>query len=223
MKYSRAGKNKFLKLDNITVGYPNHILAKKVNLVLKEGDFFILSGPNGSGKSTLARLVLGVQKPLEGKIENFFSKKAYVPQKSEIDLSYPITFYEFIDCGLVNHFFSVPFTKNRLKAEKIRWVMEELEVWEKRHLNFSKASGGEIQRCFIARAMAMEPDFMLLDEPFSNLDKKGRQKLSQLLLELNQIKKITFFVIDHHQIFSQEKVKYYRLENGKLIHDRKPY
>lgn len=116
MKPLARKKNKFLKLNNISFGFPGKILAKNVFLEIGEGDFIILSGPNGSGKSTLARLLLGVHKPLLGERIDFFQKKAYVPQKSDIDLGYPLTLAELWETAAYEHFLSCHFKENTGKS-----------------------------------------------------------------------------------------------------------
>ena len=76
--------------------------------------------------------------------------------------------------------------------------MNRLNLYEKQHLRFSETSGGELQRALIARAFISEPDVILLDEPFANIDKKGRDLIKEILLQEHKENNTTLIVIDHH-------------------------
>lgn len=175
-----------ISIKNLTVSYSGADAINGVNLDIKKGEFVCVIGPNGGGKTTLLNAILGFLKPNSGIIE-IANKCAisYVPQIAAMDRDFPISVLEtvltaFLKAGL--H----PFKKfSRVEKEKALNLLREvgLEKYSKRLI--SELSGGEFQRLLIARALAINPEILLLDEPTANVDIASRDKIFAILKKLN--------------------------------------
>lgn len=209
-----------LQLSDVTIGYPGKILATAINLRVSRGDVFFLEGPNGSGKSTLGRVILGDLRPLAGYREAQFKRIAYVPQKSLIDTRYPVSLSDLTALGLPTGWWPLVSRQKKKKfAQLVHDVLKQVGLEGVGRLSVSAASGGQLQRALIARALVSEPDFILLDEPFSNLDRQGRIDISELLQFLNMQNGTALFIIDHQNVAAFPRGRILVLENQELKED----
>ncbi|WZU01240.1 ABC transporter ATP-binding protein [Erysipelothrix sp. D19-032] len=147
-------------------------------------------GPNGAGKSTFIKALLNIVKASSGDvtvdgepIKNKQSKIAYVPQKSDVDLSFPITVEDTVLTGTYPNIklFRRPGKKER---EIVKAAMEMVDITNLAKRQISNLSGGQLQRVFIARALARQVDVFFLDEPFVGIDLVGETIIVDLLKEL---------------------------------------
>lgn len=168
----------------------NNVLTD-VGFEVYKNDYIGLIGPNGGGKSTLLKIILGLLKPTQGKIDVFGlnPKKArdkigYVPQYSKIDLDYPISAWDVVLSGLLgNKKLGSPFgQKEKNKAQKI---LDDLKLTHLKNRTIGELSGGQRQRIIIARALVRDPQLLLLDEPTNSVDVESGRDLYELLNELN--------------------------------------
>jgi len=161
-------------------------------------------GPNGTGKTTLIRGILGILKPMKGKI--LWNSKAnpssrvqigYVPQKEKLDPAYPLTISEVVQMGT----FSERPWSPRLRTTQKKSAFEALERVGMLHLSrmlFSECSGGQRQRVLLARAVASKPDMIIFDEPTTGIDLTTRRQVIRLLSELHKNHKITILLVSQH-------------------------
>lgn len=194
-----------IRSTQLIFGYNDNLILRGINLTIPRGDFVGIIGPNGSGKSTLLGLLSGVLQPTDGAIyvkeqtihmmrpRELAKTMAVVPQSTE--LAYDFTAYEIVAMGRYPHQgrWSQESSKDR---EVIRLAMEETGIWHLRDQMVTHMSGGERQRVIIARALAQEPEVILLDEPTSNLDINYQIEIFDLLRELNRQGK-TIVVVSH--------------------------
>lgn len=162
-----------------------------VNFEVKNGEFFTLIGPSGSGKSTILRIIAGLEKPTSGHLEwESDPKIGFVFQSFAL---FPfLTVYQNIEFGL--KMTGVPEKERKTAVDEL--IKEvELDGFEDKHPK--ELSGGMRQRVGIARAFAINPNLLLLDEPFSALDEFTAEELRDLLLNLWQKRKITVIMITH--------------------------
>lgn len=177
--------NRFIRCKELTVGYSkNQQIITNVECELYQNDFIVLLGRNGQGKSSLLKTLLSIIPPLQGKVEHniatipFQKSIAYVP--SNLDVYGFVSVVEYIGFGRYQHtnFFGT------LQQEDIRAIDSAISTIGIEHLRtrqFSTLSDGEKQKCHIARAIAQEPTFLILDEPTSHLDPPTKRHIITLL------------------------------------------
>ena len=180
-------KNKkiLLKVENASFSKNNKYLVKGVSLEVKEGEIVTLIGPNGSGKSTTAKIALGIYKDIEGKVKRFTNKIGYVPQKISIDWTLPIRVIDFMSLT------------EEPTEEQINIALNLTSVEHLRKKNLSDLSGGEFQRVLIARAIAKQPNFLVLDEPVQGVDFKGEIALYELIKKISEELNCGILLISH--------------------------
>ncbi len=190
-----------ISISKLFFKYEKEFVLEDINLQIKQKDFLAILGPNGGGKTTLLKLILGINAFEEGDIRIFGNKLinelhniSYVPQNTNINLTFPISAIEVVMMGqndIKKRFFGYK------KDEKIkaREVLKKVNMEEFVNSKISSLSGGQRQRVLIARALFCNPKILLLDEPTSNIDIAGREQIYKVLAELN--KSITIVVISH--------------------------
>ena len=206
-----------ISIQDAEIGYPQKRLLHAVNLEFHQGEMLLLEGANGSGKTTLAKVLLGTLKPLKGSLCNHFTTTAYVPQRSMLDSQYPLTVSDLIADGDLISLRKYWSKKSREeKEEKVAELLKVTGLSGTGNLPIREASGGQLQRALIARALIKKPNFILLDEPFSNLDSTGKTIILEIISNLWKTEKTSFFLIDHLGVLPFNNVKKYRIEDGGI-------
>lgn len=188
-----------IEFKNVTLGYDDHVVLKNLNFKIDENDFICIVGPNGSGKSTLVKGILGLIKPIKGKIvynnleKNFIG---YMPQETKVDNNFPASVFEIVLSGTLNKMgFKLFYTKKEkeiaLKNLKI------LGIEKLKKCNFSNLSGGQRQKVLLARSLCATSKLLILDEPSNNLDTKSKKDLYKIITNLNKKNNITIIMITH--------------------------
>lgn len=184
-----------LSVSNIHKGFNegkhHRSVLKNISLDVREGEFLMLLGPSGSGKSTLLRIMAGIIPPTSGKVSTALNvKHAFVFQDFAL---FPwLTVIENVEFGLKMADMSKHERRVIANAEIERMGLKGFEHSFPREL-----SGGMKQRVGIARALAMKPDIIFLDEPFSALDSFTAKKLRAELLQIWQEQKLTLVMVTH--------------------------
>ncbi|MBS0185667.1 MAG: ABC transporter ATP-binding protein [Proteobacteria bacterium] len=166
----------YLTLENLTVRYGAHIVLKDIMGTFQKGSLTAIVGPNGGGKSTLLKTLMGFVSPSSGNFLNSAPKTAYLPQRSLIDLEFPLTVEEVVSFGLwqeIGSFYSFKKSHKNLVIEALNAV--GMENYKKSHLQ--TLSGGQLQRVLFARLILQNADLILLDEPFTGIDAKTTHDL----------------------------------------------
>ena len=180
---------------NASIGYSQTPVLTGITLSLSPGHALALIGPNGSGKTTLMRALLGSAQVISGEVSCPLDFLGYVPQNSDIDLSFPINVRQVVEMGMY------PTTKllrplSREQKEAVSAALEQIGLVERARERFGTLSGGQRQRVLVARALVAKPRMVLLDEPFNGLDEPNREALLSLI---NQAKaQGTAFMISTH-------------------------
>ena len=178
-------KKTLLKLENAGFSKNNKWLVKGVSLEVKQGEIVTLIGPNGSGKSTTAKIALGIYKEIEGKVNKFTNKIGYVPQKISIDWTLPIRVIDFMSLT------------DEPTDEQINIALNLTGVEHLRNKSLGNLSGGEFQRVLIARAIAKQPEVLVLDEPVQGVDFKGEIALYELIKKISEELNCGILLISH--------------------------
>ena len=211
-----------LKVTHLSVNYDKISVLWDLNFSVPRGKLCAIIGPNGAGKSTLIKAILGLVKPLSGKIEilsenasKSFKKISYIPQRETIDWNFPLTVEELVLQGLYTKQGLFKFTtkadkENALKALKV----VDMEPFLKRQI--SQLSTGQKQRVFLARALLQDSDIYFLDEPFSGVDSVTEKFMCQFLQKLKQEGKSIFVI--HHNIHSvSQYCEWVVMINNRLV------
>lgn len=190
-----------ITLRHVWAGYGATPVLEDINLVVNELDFIGLIGPNGGGKTTLLKVLLGLIVPDRGEVKIMGRPVCqgrrylgYVPQLLEFDRDFPIRIEDVVRMGRLGKRRLLRFY-NRQDEIIVTRSLEQVGMVELRHRPIGHLSGGERQRAYMARALASEPQVLLLDEPTANVDSKGQKSIYELLAELN--KSLTILMISH--------------------------
>ncbi|WEV60603.1 metal ABC transporter ATP-binding protein [Streptococcaceae bacterium ESL0729] len=193
------------KVKELSVSYGGREALKDINFEIDAlGSSIGIIGPNGAGKSTFLKSLLGLIKKAGGDgyfndrtIQSLKRRIAYVPQRSEIDLSFPITVFEVILTGTYPKLplFKRPGVWERGLALK---ALEEVGLEDYKNAPLSSLSGGQLQRVFIARALAQEADYYFLDEPFVGIDMVSERIIIDIIDNLKAQGKTILTV--HHDL-----------------------
>lgn len=176
-----------IKVKNLTVELAGEKILDNVSFVLNRGDYVGLIGPNGAGKTTLVKVILGFLKPTKGKVIGANKVKiGYVPQNYRFSPIVPIAVSEVIKMAGVR--------VTQRVVEVLSLVGLDQSFFGR---NFHELSGGQQQRVIIARALAINPDVLIFDEPLSGVDFKTKVALYQLLADLNESQELTILFVSH--------------------------
>ena len=192
-----------IHMENVTVALDGYIVLNRINLSVKPNDYIGVIGPNGGGKTTLLRTILGLIRPMTGKISIMGESPekgrrfiGYVPQHAVFDRDFPIDVWDTVMMGRLPK--SSPF--RRFSEEDSRHAEQALKRVGMTGLesrSIGGLSGGERQRVYIARALATDPKVLLLDEPTANIDIEMEEGFYNLL---NEIRKTIAIVLVSHDI-----------------------
>lgn len=176
---------------NIAIGYSGRVLLDGIDFALERGEFVGLVGPNGGGKTTLLRTVLGLIPPVRGEVVRAPSPSGgplrfgYVIQREHLDRVFPLTLKEVVLMGRTARLGLLRFP-GREDHRKVAEALERVGIADLADRPFRDLSGGQQQRAIIARALAGEPDVMVLDEPTAGTDVAGEGAVMDLLVNLNR-------------------------------------
>ena len=191
-----------LHLKNVSKLFGETRAVDDVTLDVREGELFFLLGPSGCGKSTFLRTIAGFYKPDAGEL--YFDDRLMndvPPHKRNIGMVFQnyalwphMNVYENVEYGL-----NIRKLPTKVKREKAMQVLETVQMAEYADRNPNQLSGGQQQRIAVARALVIEPDILLLDEPLSNLDAKLRLDMRHEIKRIHSECGITSVYVTHDQ------------------------
>jgi len=198
-----------LDVNSLTVGYTRKPVLWGIDFEIPKGKIVGVLGPNGAGKSTLLKSIMGVIPVTSGSV-NIFNKPldqvrnrvSYVPQRESVDWDFPASVFDVIMMGRYGKLglLKRPGTQDK---KVVMDCLEKVGMTDFSKRQISQLSGGQQQRVFIARALAQEADFYLLDEPFAGVDAATEETIIQLLRSMSQENK-TLMVV-HHDLQTVKK------------------
>jgi len=184
-----------MKLEGraVTIGYRDRVVGSKLNVALATGEVLALLGPNGSGKTTLLKTLLGLIAPLDGeihldgrKLDAYSARErarmiAYVPQSHAPTFAFPVESIVLMGRTAHGNLFSRPNEHDRAAATA---ALERLGIAHLAARPYTMISGGERQLVLLARALAQDPRFVVLDEPTASLDFGNQGKIMDEIVRL---------------------------------------
>ncbi len=177
-----------LDVHQLAAGYAGDRRAiHNINFTVNTGERVAVIGPNGAGKSTLFKAIVGLIPFTTGHISIFgedchssHNFVGYVPQQGDIDWSFPVSVYDVVMMGRARHigWLRLPRKKDR---DIVNSILEQLSLTSVAHRQIGELSGGQKRRVFVARALAQETHVLLMDEPFTGVDKSAEQDIMDTL------------------------------------------
>ncbi|MCU0534455.1 MAG: metal ABC transporter ATP-binding protein [Hydrococcus sp. Prado102] len=191
-----------IMVSHLGVSYRTVEALSDITLQIKPGRLTGAIGPNGAGKSTLIKAMLDLIPTNQGSVQykgkpliDNLEKVAYVPQRSQIDWTYPATVWDVVMMGRVQKtgwFQRFSTVSRRIAAE----ALERVDMSDYRDRPIGQLSGGQQQRVFLARSLAQEADIFFFDEPFVGVDRKTEYIIFNIFHELTNAGKIVL-VVNH--------------------------
>jgi manganese/zinc/iron transport system ATP- binding protein len=195
-----------LEVHDLTVSYDRKPVLWDIDLELPQGKLIGVVGPNGAGKSTLIKAIMGLVDHSSGYVKIFGKtldevrqRVSYVPQRESVDWDFPASVRDVVMMG---RYGNLGLFKRPRKADE-EAVMDSLRkvgMESYIHRQISQLSGGQQQRVFLARALAQNADFYLMDEPFAGVDAATEEAIVTLLREMSAQGKTVIVV--HHDLQS---------------------
>ena len=179
--------NPIVAFNNVSHSYGKHLVIDQVSFSLEAATITTLIGPNGAGKTTIAKLLLGVEKPMQGNISHYKSKVSYAPQQIRLNDNLPMTAQSFLE-------YIAPEYESSLLSKEVLEFMNFHKIQDKQ-IGF--LSGGQRQGLVLASAILQSPELLVLDEPTQALDINGQKEFYALLEKIRLIIGSTIFIISH--------------------------
>jgi iron complex transport system ATP-binding protein len=232
MNENQLQKNKGISVENLTLSYEKNLVLNNVNFSIKKGSVVTLVGPNGCGKTTLLKIINGFLKQDEGTVyidsrnmEKIANRElarilGHVSQLHKS--SFPFSVLDVVLTGRMPYI-SMFSTPGKEDIEKAYQVLEFMGIAHFAQRPYTQISGGERQLVMIAKALAQEPEFLLLDEPTSFLDLKNQIHVLKTIINFSRTRNITVLMTlhdpNHALLFSDEIVllrKLHGFKNGNF-------
>jgi manganese/iron transport system ATP-binding protein len=175
-----------IRVEGVWAGYDGHTALEDIGFAVPKGSIVGLIGPNGSGKSTLIKVILGMHRPWQGRVRILGREISaarrllgYTPQIEVVDWQFPVTVRDVVMMGRYGRLGPLrrPTAADR---EVVARCLERLQLTELADRQIGELSGGQQRRVLIARALAQEPQVLLLDEPMAGLDPAIQHELMTL-------------------------------------------
>lgn len=199
-------KSCIVSADHLSVAYQDKLVLENITFDIHAGEFWGILGPNGSGKTTLLRAMLGLNEPFSGSIKIFGKNPlelgpqrdriGYVPQHAVIDFNFPIKVKDVVLLGRSRKI-GVGKRASKQDKEAAERALEFVEITDLAHRQIGRLSGGQRQRVLIARALALEPEILLLDEPTAALDVNAAESFYEWLHTMHESMKLTLVLVSH--------------------------
>ncbi len=207
-----------LALRHARLGYGAETVLDDVHLRIESGEFVGLAGANGSGKTTLLRSMLGLLPLRDGRMERHLPRAhlGYVPQSASLDAYFPLSVWEVAAMGAYGRL--RPWRRfSGHERRRVDTALEQVGLAGLRRAVFSHLSGGQRQRALIARALTVDPALLLLDEPFSGVDRDARETIARQLEDINRGSRLAIVISSHDSgLLERSCERVIRLSEGRV-------
>jgi zinc transport system ATP-binding protein len=220
-----------VRLRDVSFGYePGQPVLREVDLGIEAGELIAVAGPNGGGKTTLVRLMLGLERPSSGTIELFGAplrpgrgdrRIGYLPQRAESALSAPITVRELVEAGRAAAT-GVLRPLDESDRQSVAAALARVGLQGHADRALGNLSGGQRQRAFIAKALAVQPELLILDEPSAGVDPDAQEGLAALIHALSSELGVTVVYVSHEFGAIEPHVRRLLIVRGGIAFDGPP-
>lgn len=214
---------KVIKVENLKFGYNGLEVLDNISLEIESGEFVAVLGPNGAGKSTLLKCIAGLLecKGIEilGKPLEYYSRGelariiGYVPQSANPG------FMRVFDIVLLGRRPYMSFNPSEKDIRIVNKILKKLGIQHLALKPANRLSGGELQKVSIARALAQEPEILLMDEPTNNLDPKSQLEVMKIAKEFAKAGKVSIAVMHDVNLALRFADRFIFMKNGRIIAD----
>ena len=211
-----------LRLQRVSFAYGHApAVLRDVELEVERGEFVAIAGPNGGGKTTLVRLVVGLEQPTSGSVELMVRKVGYLPQRTQAGIDAPVTVRELVTTGRASRTRLIgPLSSaDRVSVEE---AIERVGLGPHSDRRLTTLSGGQQQRAFIAKALAADPELLVLDEPTTGVDVEAQDAIAALLQRLRSELEMTILYVSHEFGAVERFVERIVLVRGGIVFDGPP-
>ncbi len=195
-----------LELRDVRFAYPDGpAVFEALDLTVGRGELVAIAGPNGGGKTTLLRLALGLERPGQGEVRLFGEPVevarrrgaiGYLAQRSQLRLDAPATVREVVAAGRLARAGLLGRLSER-DREHVAQAIGRVGLSSVADRPLARLSGGQQQRAFVAKALAGEPELLVLDEPTTGVDVEAQEALATLLAQLHGELGVTILYVSH--------------------------
>jgi zinc transport system ATP-binding protein len=211
-----------LRLEAVTFAYGHAPpVLRDVDLEVARGEFVAIAGPNGGGKTTLVRLVVGLEQPASGRVALMVRKVGYLPQRTQAGIDAPVTVRELVTTGRASRTRLLgPLTAaDRVSVQE---AIDRVGLTPHADRRLTTLSGGQQQRAFIAKALAADPELLVLDEPTTGVDVEAQDAIAALLQQLRSELEMTILYVSHEFGAVERFVERIVLVRGGIVFDGPP-
>ena len=211
-----------LRLQRVSFAYGHApAVLRDVELEVERGEFVAIAGPNGGGKTTLVRLVVGLEQPTSGSVELMVRKVGYLPQRTQAGIDAPVTVRELVTTGRSSRTRLIgPLSSaDRLSVQE---AIDRVGLGPHADRRLTTLSGGQQQRAFIAKALAADPELLVLDEPTTGVDVEAQDAIAALLQRLRSELEMTILYVSHEFGAVERFVERIVLVRGGIVFDGPP-
>lgn len=220
-----------LKIRNLNKFYSDGIkklhVLNDVNLDIEKNEFVSVKGPSGAGKTTLLNVIGGLDKPNEGSVCCNSQSIYEMKDKNLADLrneifGFVFQFYHLLpeftvlENVILPGFISGKYKKRKL-IKKAQGLLESVNMNHRIDYRPNQLSGGEQQRVALVRALILDPEILLCDEPTGNLDSKNTQRICDLLIDLHNKTKQTIIIVTHQEDVASIAKRKLFIKDGSLV------
>ncbi len=211
------------RIEHLQQTYQNRTVLDVPDLSIRKGEILAVVGPSGSGKSTLLRLLAFLETPTRGQI--LFDNFPFTPLTAEMPLALrrrvtlvfqrPVLFNASVRANVA---YGLGLRGERNHHQRVEQALRDVGMEKMAHVRARTLSGGEIQRTALARAIVLQPEVLLLDEPTANLDPYNVRLIEELIQRLNRQQGMTLVVVTHN-VFQARRLAHRTalLLEGKLV------
>jgi zinc transport system ATP-binding protein len=211
-----------LRFQGVSFAYGHSPPAlRDVDLEVERGEFVAIAGPNGGGKTTLVRLVVGLEQPTAGRVELMVRKVGYLPQRTQAGIDAPLTVRELFTTGRASRarLMGPLCAADRLSVQE---AIDRVGLSPSADRRLTTLSGGQQQRAFIAKALAADPELLVLDEPTTGVDVEAQDAIAALLQRLRSELEMTILYVSHEFGAVEGFVERIVLVRGGIVFDGPP-